>query len=96
MNKKHIFDMTGKVVIITGGSGYLGSACVEALKGLGAIVVNADIMQRLEGKEDLFCLCNIREDDAFKKLFEAVNEKYGKIDAVIIKSSKMAKININT
>lgn len=83
MEKQHIFDMTGKVVIITGGSGYLGSACVEALKGLGAAVVNADIMQRPEGKEDLFCLCNIREDDAFKNLFETVNEKYGRIDAVV-------------
>ena len=83
MEKQHIFDMTGKVVIITGGSGYLGSACVEAMKGLGAIVVNADIMQRPEGLETLFVECNIREKDAFKELFKTVHEKYGKIDAVV-------------
>ena len=83
MDKKHIFDMTDKVCIITGGSGYLGSACVEAMKELGAIMVNADIMQRPEGKEDLFVECNMREPDAFKKLFKTVHEKYGKIDAVV-------------
>lgn len=83
MNKKHIFDMTGKVCIITGGSGYLGSAIIEAMKDLGAIMVNADVMQRPEGKEDLFCLCNMREKDAFKELFKTVHEKYGRIDAVV-------------
>ena len=70
MEKQHIFDMTGKICIVTGGSGYLGSACVEALKGLGATVINADIMQRPEGKEDLFLETNIKEKDAFQKLFQ--------------------------
>ena len=83
MTKKHIFDLTGKVVVITGGSGYLGSACVEAMKELGAILVNADIMQHPEGKEDLFVECNLREQDAFKELFKTVCDTYGKIDAVV-------------
>ena len=48
MCKKHIFDLTGKVIIITGGSGYLGSACIDAMKDLGATMVNADIAQRPE------------------------------------------------
>ena len=83
MEKAHIFDMSDKVVIVTGGSGYLGSACVEAMKELGAILVNADIMQRPEGKEDLYCMCNIREENAFKELFQKVHDAYGKIDAVV-------------
>lgn len=83
MEKKHIFDMTGKVCIVTGGSGYLGSACIDAMKGLGATMVNADIMQRPEGKEDLFVECNMREKDAFQKLFQTVHETYGRIDAVV-------------
>ena len=83
MEKQHIFDMTGKICIVTGGSGYLGSACVEALKGLGATVVNADIMQRPEGKEDLFLETNIKEKDAFQKLFQKVCDTYGKLDAVV-------------
>lgn len=83
MEKQHIFDMTGKVVIITGGSGYLGSACVEAMKGLGAIVVNADIVQSSAGQETMFVFCNIREKNAFKELFKVVHDQYGKIDAVV-------------
>ena len=83
MEKQHIFDMTGKVCIVTGGSGYLGSACVEALKGLGATVVNADILQRPEGKEDLFLETNIKEKDAFQRLFRKVCDTYGQLDAVV-------------
>ena len=83
MSKKHIFDMTGKVCIVTGGSGYLGSACIDAMKDLGAIMVNADIVQNNDGREDLFIPCNMREDNAFKELFKAVHDRYGKINAVV-------------
>ena len=83
MAKAHIFDLTGKVCIVTGGSGYLGSACIDAMKGLGATMVNADIRPNPDGKEDLFYPCNAKEKDAFKKLFQTVYETYGKIDAVV-------------
>ena len=83
MAKSHIFDLTGKVCIVTGGSGYLGSACVDAMKDLGATMINADIRKNPEGKEDLFCLCNVREKDAFQKLFKTVYDTYGKIDAIV-------------
>ena len=83
MAKAHIFDLTGKVCIVTGGSGYLGSACIDAMKELGATMVNADIRENPEGKEDLFCPCNMRERDAFRKLFKTVHDTYGRIDAVV-------------
>ena len=75
--------MTGKVCIITGGSGYLGSACVDAIKDLGAIMVNADIAQRPNGSEDLFVQCDMSQKDAFTKLFQLVQNTYGKIDVII-------------
>ena len=36
---KELFDLTGKVALITGGSGYLGGAMARALAEAGAIVV---------------------------------------------------------
>ena len=80
---KTIFDMTGKVCIVTGGSGYLGSACIDAMKDLGAIMVNADITQRSEGREDLFVPCDMSQKDAFTNLFQKVQDTYGKIDVIV-------------
>ena len=80
---KNIFDMTGKVCIVTGGSGYLGSACIDAMKDLGAIMVNADIAQPAEGSEDLFVQCDMSQKDAFTKLFQTVQDTYGKIDVIV-------------
>ena len=36
-------NLTGKVAVVTGGTGYLGSENVKILKDFGATVVNADI-----------------------------------------------------
>ena len=33
------FDLTGKTALVTGGTGFLGTAFVEALAGAGASVV---------------------------------------------------------
>jgi NAD(P)-dependent dehydrogenase (short-subunit alcohol dehydrogenase family) len=49
MTDKGIFDLTDKVVLITGGSRGLGRACAEAVAGFGADVV---IAARDQGKID--------------------------------------------
>ena len=45
MDYKKLFDMTGKVCIVTGGTGYLGSENVKALKDFGATVAVADLRE---------------------------------------------------
>lgn len=58
MGKKSIFDLHGKVVLITGGSGYLGTAMSEILSELGAHLViasrnhqkNLELKQKLQDK----------------------------------------------
>ena len=82
MELKHLFDMTGKVCIITGGSGYLGSGNVQMLKDFGAIVVNADRVEREVGA-DMFFEHDIASTDSCKNLFKTVYEKYGRIDVLI-------------
>ena len=82
MDYKQLFDMTGKVCIVTGGSGYLGSTNVKALKDFGAIVVNADFKEGTE-ECDLYFHFDLKDEDAFKKCYEAVYAKFGKIDVVV-------------
>ena len=43
MDYKKLFDLTGKVAVVTGGTGYLGSENVKILKDFGATVVNAAV-----------------------------------------------------
>ena len=82
MDYKALFDMTGKVCIITGGSGYLGSGNIKMLKDFGATVVNADRVNRDVGA-DMFIEHDIASLDAVKSLFKTVYEKYGRIDVLI-------------
>lgn len=82
MDYKKLFDMTGKVCIVTGGSGYLGSANVKILKDFGATVINADMIRR-DGAEDLYIQCDISSTESFKETFKAVYHKYGRIDVLV-------------
>ncbi len=82
MDYKQLFDLTGKVCVVTGGSGYLGSENVKILKDFGATVVNADLIMR-ETAADLFLECDIADTESFKSVFETVAQRYGKIDVLV-------------
>ena len=43
MDTKKLFDVSGKVIILTGASGFLGTQFAEGLSQAGAHVVLADI-----------------------------------------------------
>ena len=82
MDYKALFDLSGKVCIVVGGSGYLGSANVKALKDFGATVVNADVKERDVGA-DLFVECDIALTESYASLYKTLFEKYGKIDVIV-------------
>lgn len=90
MDYKKLFDMTGKVCIVTGGTGYLGCENVKALKDFGATVVVADLReaeQRWDGAPkydyDLFVQTDIGSTESMKNLFKTVAEKFGRIDVLV-------------
>ncbi len=90
MDYKKLFDMTGKVCIVTGGTGYLGSENVKILKDFGATVVVADIRAAEERWAnaaqpvgDLFVECDVSSTESIRACFKKVVDTYGHLDVVI-------------
>lgn len=90
MDYKKLFDLTGKVAIVTGGNGYLGAENVKILKDFGATVISASRSEsntRWEGAEenarDMFVKCDVASTESIKDCFKTVYEKYGRIDILV-------------
>ena len=68
-----------KVVIVTGGSGLLGSAFISAIVSNGGLVVNSDLQCAKDLDKNQYC-CDITDENSIKELINAVVSKFGKID----------------
>jgi gluconate 5-dehydrogenase len=81
---QNIFSLEGKNIIITGGSGYLGSAIVEGLIAFGARVVIADVKQsNIDSPNVHYIHCNVGETESIRQCFNAAREQLGKLDVLI-------------
>ncbi|MEX0771173.1 MAG: SDR family oxidoreductase [Balneolaceae bacterium] len=89
----YTFDLTDKVVAITGGYGYLGKGMTESLLYHGAAVYvlgrNPDKHKKAfeeieKGRDRLFFEhCDISKTDSIKQAFEAVESRSGGFDVLI-------------
>ena len=84
---KDLFSLENKTIIITGGSGYLGSAIVEGLLAQGASVVVAD-MRENEALSQSSDRCSFVKTDAsstesIRSLMKETHDQFGKIDVLI-------------
>lgn len=92
---KDFFDLSGKIVIITGGAGLIGKAYVEACAQYGAIVifvdindtaankVVADVKKKTHNQNVFHQKCSIVNKGEIKKLIDVVLKRHGKIDALV-------------
>jgi NAD(P)-dependent dehydrogenase (short-subunit alcohol dehydrogenase family) len=90
---KHLFDLSGKVAVVTGSTKGIGKAIAEALAAHGAKVVvssrKADAVEavtkeiRAAGGTALGVPCNIGRKDELQKLVDAVMAKWGRIDVLV-------------
>ncbi|MEO6906952.1 MAG: SDR family oxidoreductase [Abditibacteriaceae bacterium] len=81
---QNIFSLEGKNVIITGGSGYLGSAIVEGLIAFGAKVVIADVKpSNIDSPNASYIRCNVGETESIRQCFKTARERLGAIHILI-------------
>ena len=101
--KKNLFDLTGRVAVITGGTGLLGQQHAEAIACAGGIPVLADIRiggvdpESPEWKErfgDQACALqtDITDPDSVKELLAKVLAQYGRVDILINNAANNPKM----
>lgn len=93
MSVKQLFDLTGKVALVTGGSRGLGLQMAEALGEMGAKVAIsarkadelAEAAKHLEaqGVEVLTVVSDLSRTDAIPALVDQVVERFGNIDILV-------------
>ena len=93
MTTKELFDLTGKVAIVTGGRGLYGASITEGLCEAGAIVIVASRngakceeyaeTLRAKGYKAEGMSLDLSDDASIKKLAADIWEKYGRIDVLV-------------
>ncbi len=85
-----MFDLTGKVALVTGASGSLGTAIAKALHASGAVVAlhgtRVEALEALQselGERSHVFPCNLGDRDARSKLVPSVIESLGQIDILV-------------
>jgi 3-oxoacyl-[acyl-carrier protein] reductase len=99
---RQLFDLRGRVVIITGGAVGIGRIYSEQLSAAGMRVVIADIAAdageklaaklREQGGEAFSVATDISKEKATQNLAAAVIERFGRIDALINNASLMSSL----
>jgi NAD(P)-dependent dehydrogenase (short-subunit alcohol dehydrogenase family) len=87
------FDLSGKVAVVTGGAGDLGSAIAVGLAQAGADIAIADLKLdsypevekkiKAEGKQCMSSVVDVTNEKSVADMVAAVMQKYAKIDILV-------------
>ena len=93
MENNELFDVSGKVAVITGAGGVLCGTLARALAGVGVKVAVLDLREDAAGKvadeisaaggEAFAVTCDVLKKESLKEAREKVLEKFGKVDILI-------------
>jgi NAD(P)-dependent dehydrogenase (short-subunit alcohol dehydrogenase family) len=101
--KVNLFDLTGRVAIITGGTGLLGQQHAEAIANAGGIPVLADICvdgvdtqtrawKERFGNSSSAVMADITQPDSIKTLLAEVLSRFGRVDILINNAANNPKM----
>jgi gluconate 5-dehydrogenase len=92
MSKTNLFDLTGKVSLVTGAGSGLGRVFCEAMAEHGSDVVCSDINEAWAketagiiakyGAKTLVVKADVSKQDEVKALFRKVDQEFGKLDVL--------------
>ena len=102
-NIKDLFDLTGRVAVITGGTGLLGQQHAEAIARAGGIPVLADIRvdavdprsqewQERFGVQACAIQTDITDPASVKRLLASVLDRFGRVDILINNAANNPKM----
>ncbi len=90
---KNLFDLTGKVAVVTGASKGIGKAIAEAMAEHGAkVVVSSRKLDKCQevvasiqesGGDATAVACNITHKDQLQHLVDEAQKRYGRIDVLV-------------
>jgi len=93
VNVRHLFDLTGRVAIVSGGSMGLGRQMAEGLAEMGAnLVLCARKKERCEetaeglrslGVQTLALACDVKDKAAIQQVVDATLAKFGRLDILV-------------
>src|SRR5438876_8603792 len=93
MSQLDIFSLEGRVAVVAGGGGAIGSALAEALAGAGArVAVAGRTRETLEaavsgieaaGSEGLAIATDVTMEDECDRMVAATLERFGRIDILV-------------
>jgi NAD(P)-dependent dehydrogenase (short-subunit alcohol dehydrogenase family) len=103
MRPNELFDLTGRVVVITGGAGLLGQRHAEAIAGAGGIPVLADTRTELFdadpagfagrfGSEASLIGVDITDPRSVESLLAGILDRFGRVDALINNAANNPKV----
>ena len=83
-----LFSLTGKVAVVTGGTGTLGSEMCRALAGAGATVIvmartQQDAQQLADEIGGQALACDVLEPDALQAAARQLMDEHGRIDVLV-------------
>jgi NAD(P)-dependent dehydrogenase (short-subunit alcohol dehydrogenase family) len=98
-----LFDLTGRVAVITGGAGRLGYKHSEAIAGAGGTPVIVDLdpaqpeakaarLANMFGVSCLGCVADITQPDQVAGLLATVLDRFGRIDILINNAANNPKV----
>src|SRR5690606_14850841 len=93
MNVKELFNLTGKIALVTGGSGNYGTCIVEGLAEAGATVITTSRnLERAQQSAAAFkqkgldvhaMVVSQNDEQSVQELRKQVNEQYGRLDIFV-------------
>lgn len=75
-------QLAGKVAVVTGGSGGIGSAVVRALQEASAVATSLDLSPA-PANDISWLHCDVRSDDSVGSAVQQIFKRYGRLDLVI-------------
>jgi len=106
MKINQLFDLSGRVAVITGGAGLLGVMHAEAIAEVGGYPILADIdetsatreAKKIADKYGVVCLgikTDITNKDEIQTLRDIVLQKFGRVDILINNAANDPKVKAN-